>query len=120
MDSRLSRLDGQRLHRLRKEDLPELATALIAHSKRAAKVTNGNFRGSRFVQLTGLNVNIAILTEDWVYIDPLLKAGLLNSPIQNVTALTNQLVATLSEALFKPIRVEGIASEEDLGTAQIV
>ncbi len=70
VDSRLFRIGGRRIVRLRKEDLPELARAIVAVTRiraRAGVVTVANVK---YVEIVGKNVDVLVPAEDWKRILP--------------------------------------------------
>jgi hypothetical protein len=79
VDSRLAFVNGRRLSRLRKQDLPEVAVALIAWSNPGSRVGVRVVKNTKFVRLSGRNFDVAILNEDWEKIAPLVKEGVFTS-----------------------------------------
>ncbi len=76
MDSRLSLVNGRRLSRLRRQDLPEVARALLAWSRPGSRVGISIVIHISHTHITGKNFDVAILSEDWEKIEPLVKEGL--------------------------------------------
>lgn len=81
MDSRLFRVDGRRILRLRREDLPELARAIIAVVRRRARA--GVFRVSDVgvVELQGLGVSVLVHGTDWQRILPYVQDESFNTQL---------------------------------------
>jgi hypothetical protein len=74
MDNRLGRFFDQRPSHLRREDLPEVATAITAYL-RGFSVTVGpvDVAGVRRMVLRGPTFNVAVLWDDWAKIDPYIR-----------------------------------------------
>lgn len=81
MDSRLSLVNGRRLSRLRRQDLPEVARALLAWSKPGSSVGISVVSRIGYTHLCGRNFNVAILSEDWEKIEPLVREGLFSQSL---------------------------------------
>jgi hypothetical protein len=79
VDSRLSLVNGRRLSRLRQQDLPEVARALIAWSNPGGRAGVRVVRNAKFIRLSGRNFDVAILNEDWQRIAPLVQEGVFTS-----------------------------------------
>lgn len=78
MDSRLFLLNGQRVSRLRKVDVPLVARAIVAVYRRRASVGTGTIHGIRYVRIWDDGSSVVIMREDWVLIQPLIQNGALD------------------------------------------
>ena len=67
MDTRLFSI-GTRLGRLRTQDLPLLARAIVSYYRGQAKVTTGITRNVRYVRLNTFGSQVQVLAEDWAKI----------------------------------------------------
>lgn len=70
VDSRLFRIGGRRVVRLRKEDLPELARAIVAVTRIRARAGVTTVANVSYVEIVGKNVDVMIPAEDWKKILP--------------------------------------------------
>lgn len=70
VDSRLFRIGGRRVVRLRKEDLPELARAITAVTRQRARAGVTTVSNVSYVEITGKNVDVMVPADDWARILP--------------------------------------------------
>lgn len=75
MDTRLYKIAGRRLARLRKQDLPEAALALLETIRKRATISGLRRNNVSFVWIRGRRANLTILKEDWEKIEPFFKDG---------------------------------------------
>jgi hypothetical protein len=74
MDSRLWRVNGRRPSKLRRNDLPQVAQAIVDAELGRAEVRVGHVRGASFVNIHKKNTyDIVVLGEDWAKIVPFLR-----------------------------------------------
>jgi hypothetical protein len=81
VDERLSLIHGRRPARLRVTNLPEVARAIVAFTRRHAKSAEYERHGVAFVHLFGIGVDVTILNEDWKKIVPYFQDGTFNPAI---------------------------------------
>lgn len=81
MDSRLFFVEGTRFAKIRKQDVPNLARALIAVARARATILASRLRGVDCIRIIGPGITAVILKEDWVHIQPLIADGTLNPAI---------------------------------------
>ena len=81
MDNRLSLYGGQRISRLRQEDLPTIAYVLTAILKRHTKVgiQRSELTGPPLISFTSDVFHVSLLLEDWQKIEPYVKEGFFNT-----------------------------------------
>jgi hypothetical protein len=75
VDNRLFQIWGLRPANLRKEDLPEVARAIVSLYRRKAQVTTGITKNVSYVLITGRGLKVQVLAEDWAKIMPFIKDG---------------------------------------------
>jgi len=68
-------IHGRRLSRLRIPDLPVVAKAIVAFTRRHAKSAEYVRHGVGFVRLYGVGVDVNVLVSDWNKIVPYLQDG---------------------------------------------
>lgn len=85
MDNRLSSLKSQRPTSLKREDLPNLAKALVSLFRGEASLHTGSANNLGYVHIKGLNVEVQILSEDWARIDKILATDSFRKPIKVVS-----------------------------------
>jgi hypothetical protein len=73
VDNRLFYVDGRRLVRLRKEDLPELTRVLIAVIRKRARAGVARVKNVDYVELVGQGANALVLRSDWELILPFVQ-----------------------------------------------
>lgn len=73
MDNRLFHVDGRKILRLRQEDLPELARAIIAVVRRRARAGFFRVQDVDVVELQGVGVSALVQGADWARILPYLQ-----------------------------------------------
>ena len=95
VDERLFFLRGRRLARLRVVDLPDVARAIVAHTRGHAKSAQYERRGVSFVRIVGIGVNVVVLIEDWKKIVPYLQDGTFNPA---VVPVARSFASSASEA----------------------
>lgn len=96
MDQRLSYLAGtHRLHRLTRNEVPDLAKAIVAFMRGQASCGQGIFRDTPFVWIRGeADVDVIVRQDDWVKITPYLKDG----------SFDTTLVPVSREVVQKPLK----------------
>ncbi len=77
MDNRLKLFFGQRVSRLRRQDLPEVAYALTLASRNRIPVSFGRdtLAGADVVTVTSEWFALTVLATDWVKIEPYIRDG---------------------------------------------
>lgn len=73
VDNRLFYVDGRRLVRLRKEDLPELARTIIAVIRKRAHAGVARVKNVDYVEIHGTGAKALVLKSDWELILPYLQ-----------------------------------------------
>lgn len=77
MDNRLFSIGTTRPGRVRKQDIPDLASALVGYFKGKAILDAGSSRNVSYVRLHGANCDVLVTGEDWVKVLPYLQNGTL-------------------------------------------
>jgi hypothetical protein len=84
MDQRLFRIHGTRPQRLTKQDLPQLAKAMVAYMRKEASVERAFAQNIAYVRFSGVGINVLVRSEDWVKVVPYLRDGTFNAIITPV------------------------------------
>jgi len=79
VDNRLFYVDGRRIVRLRKEDLPELARALIAVIRKRARAGVARVKNVDYIEMVGPDTHVFVLRSDWERIYPFVQDESLNT-----------------------------------------
>lgn len=79
MDNRLFTIGTERPGKIRKQDIPDLATALVGYWKGFGVVDAAEQRNIRYVRLHGDGFDVLVTGEDWVKILPALGNGTLGT-----------------------------------------
>lgn len=77
MDNRLSSIGTARPGRVRKQDIPDLASALVGYWKGKGVLDAGSSKNVAYVRLHGANFDVLVTREDWVKVLPYLRDGTL-------------------------------------------
>lgn len=96
VDTRLFLLNGQRLSRLRKNDVPVLVRGIIAVLRKRAHFGMGYFYGVGYVKFWDGASSFLVTQEDWARVFPLVKDGSLDpllSPVGQPVAYLDPLVS---------------------------
>lgn len=72
MDSRLFFVGGRRPDSVRVDDIPALASALVALLRRRARLEIQVVQGLRVARILGASTDLTILALDWVQVHPIL------------------------------------------------
>lgn len=91
VDSRLFRIGGRRVVRLRKEDLPELARAIVAVTRIRARAGVATVANVPYVEIVGKNVNVMVPAEDWKRILPYVQDESFNPNVYPARQATQPL-----------------------------
>lgn len=87
MDNRLALVYGRRPSRLRRQDLPEVATAITAYSRgypvTAGFSSDGNLR---FMVFESDVFKVAVLWDEWLKIEPYVREGVFSPSLYPVSA----------------------------------
>lgn len=75
MDIRLQRRKGRRFHKLRSDDLEELARAIVLVSRKRGTIGVNRYRNIDYIELVTTEGFVQVLREDWVKILPYLQDG---------------------------------------------
>lgn len=81
VDNRLASIGAHRPGRLRKQDLPALASALVGYLKGFGRVTAGVAHGLSYVRLYGSYFDILVIETDWIRLLPYLRDGTLGTTV---------------------------------------
>lgn len=81
MDTRLFYVDGRRLARLRKEDLPELSRAIIAVVRERARAGVVRVKNVDYIEIVGTGYSALVLKSDWEKILPFVQDESFNPAI---------------------------------------
>ena len=77
MDNRLAAIGTKRPGKIRKQDIPDLATALVGYWKGLGTLDAGTSRNISYVRLLGPNYDVLVTGEDWIKVLPYLQNGTL-------------------------------------------
>jgi hypothetical protein len=75
VDNRLFKVHGQRLHGLRRQDLPEVARAIVAVVRKQAQASRERYQGVGYVRLSGSGIDEIVLASDWDLVTPFIEDG---------------------------------------------
>jgi len=78
VETRLSKIGGQRLARLHTKDLPELARGIIAVIRKRGHIRAHVSRNVPFVRIRSSELDILVMKQDWVQILPFIQDGTIN------------------------------------------
>lgn len=95
MDNRLFQISA-RPGRLRQQDLPYVARALVSLFRKQAEVKTGTAKEISYVRIQSPSLTVQILAEDWAKILPYLQDDTLNQVVnkmQEDTVWGNQVTA---------------------------
>ncbi len=81
VDNRLFYVDGRRIVRLRKEDLPELARAIVAVVRGRARAGIACVKNVAYVELKGSATDALIIRSDWEKILPYIQDEFFNTQV---------------------------------------
>lgn len=81
MDNRVFRVDGQRLVRLRKDDVPKLARTIVAVIRDRARAGVVRVKNVDYIELIGPDVDALVLKSDWEKILPFIRDESFNTQI---------------------------------------
>jgi hypothetical protein len=79
VDNRLFTIGTARPGRVRKQDIPDLASAIVGYFKGKAVLDAATIRNISYVRLHGANCDVLVTREDWVRILPKLQDGTIGS-----------------------------------------
>lgn len=77
MDNRLFKIGTERPGRIRQQDIPDLATALVGYWRGFGVVDAATQRNIRYVRLHGRGFDVLVTWEDWIKVLPALGNGAL-------------------------------------------
>jgi hypothetical protein len=77
VDIRLATIGTSRPGKLRKQDIPNLASALVGYWKGLGTLDAGSSKNISYVRLYGPNFDVLVAGEDWVKVLPFLQDGTL-------------------------------------------
>lgn len=78
VETRLTKIGGQRLARLYTKDLPELARGIIAVIRKRGTIRAHVSRNVPFVRIRSSELDILVMKADWLLILPFIQDGTLN------------------------------------------
>lgn len=84
VDNRLFYVDDRRVVRLRKEDLPKLARAMVAVIRGRARAGVARVKNVDFIELKGPAADVLVIRSDWEKILPFVQDETFNTQVSPV------------------------------------